>query len=133
MTRGGARAAWAGLAALTVCYGAGAALLHAAAVSAAAWAALYAAGVIALLALPYSRAGRVPARRWLTAAGLTVLLAGIFFGADGALDALNGARRAKTQVAAHLGGLELWFVLCPGAASVALAAAVRARLRGPIG
>jgi hypothetical protein len=52
---------------------------------------------------------------WLIAAGYCGLLALVCFGADGGLDALHGAQRARAHVAEALGGLELWHVLgCSG-------------------
>lgn len=60
---------------------------------------------------------------WLSYAGQSVVLALLFLGADAGRDALFGPDRLKTSVPAWLGGLELRWILCPGVASVALAAA----------
>lgn len=77
---------------------------------------------------------RLPAsfgsRFWLAVALYSGLFAAMFFGADGALDALHGVHRIKAHVAESLGGLELWFVLCPGVVSAALASSLHARLGG---
>ena len=91
-----------------------------------AWVGLYAVVLVATLAAlrgPWRSPSVVSAATWLMYA---VLLSLWFFGANVGLDALHGAHRSKADVALHLGGLELWFVLCPGAASVALALLVQA-------
>ena len=97
-------------------------------VSPLAWTTLYVGALaVAVLAMRHITLPLKAALGW----GLqSVLLALIFFGANGGLDALHGAHRPKAEVARYLGGLELWFVLCPGAASVALALAVAAISRG---
>jgi hypothetical protein len=59
-------------------------------------------------------------RSWVRLAIYSVLGAASFAGANFAMDALHGAHRPKAEVASHLGGLELWFVLCPGVFSLAL-------------
>lgn len=58
---------------------------------------------------------------WLGLAGASVLFAAIFFGANGALDALNGPRPSPLDSGGSLGGFELWYALCPGLTSVAAA------------
>ena len=102
--------------------------LSASRVTAVAWVCLYAAcllgAIFSWVRLP-SSAG---VRFWLSSAGYSLLLAALFFGANGALDALHGAHRAKAQVAESLGGLELWFVLCPGVLVVCVAGCVRSLL-----
>jgi len=78
-------------------------------------------------------------RPWLSpATGLayamySVLFALIFYGANEALDILYGAGRAKSDVVSHIGGLELWWILCPGFFSVAAACAAASMLRGRAG
>ena len=107
-------------------YGSVVVLLPADAVAPWAWAALYAVVLMATLA---ARCGPWrPPSVGKAAAGLmyAVLLSLCFFGVNVGLDALHGAHRVHPDVARHLGGLELWFVLCPGAASVALALLVQA-------
>jgi hypothetical protein len=60
---------------------------------------------------------------WLAYAMYSVSFALIFYGVNEALDILYGAGRAKSDVASHIGGLELWWILCPGVFSVAVASA----------
>ena len=109
---------------LTTAYAVGVALLHRAAVTPAAWAGLYGVCVIAALALWGGAAGRAPVTAWLAGGMHALWLAALFFGADGALDALNGPLRSKARVAEALGGLEVWFFFCPGMVAVALGGAV---------
>lgn len=110
--------------ALSSVYWPATALLGAAGVALTAWWALY--GVCVLLALVLVRTTpfALSPRSWLYLAGCAVLLAALFFGANAGLDVLHGAGRPKADVAQQLGGLELWCVLCPGLASVAVACAV---------
>jgi hypothetical protein len=95
-------------------------LLPGVGVSPIAWLTLFLACVCASLLV--ARLQPLAPRTWLYFATCSVLLAAFFFGANLGLDALHGAERPKANVAATLGGLELWFVLCPGVTSVALAA-----------
>ena len=103
------------------------AVLPAAAAPVQGWALLYAAG-LAWLWL----AGRVPDLR---AAGMApsavfvyaLLLAAIFLGADGALDALRGSVKPRSALPVFVHGLALHWVLAPGIASVALAAWIERR------
>jgi hypothetical protein len=68
---------------------------------------------------------------WLGHAVHSALLAALFYGASEARDILDGPHRPKAATPAWLGGLELWWLLCPGALSVALGgAAVRALAAG---
>ncbi|HEU5297840.1 MAG TPA: hypothetical protein VFU71_23920 [Burkholderiaceae bacterium] len=60
---------------------------------------------------------------WLSRAGQSVLLALLFYGGNAGRDVLFGPDRLKAATPEWLGGLELWWILCPGVASVALAAA----------
>lgn len=64
-------------------------------------------------------------RTWLAVALYSLLLAALFRGANVGLDALHGAQRVRIDVAASLGGLELWFVLSPGVTAIAVAAWVQ--------
>jgi hypothetical protein len=48
------------------------------------------------------------------------LLAIFFFGADVALSVLGNSVKPRGQLPAFLGGLEVYFILVPGVASVAL-------------
>lgn len=61
-------------------------------------------------------------RVWLAAALYALYFAAFFAGANFALDALHGAQRPRAEVAAHLGGLELWQFFCPGVFSLAVGA-----------
>lgn len=78
-----------------------------------------------------SRFGPSQPRGWLQLAGTSVLLAAIFFGANGALDALNGPRPSPLDSGGSLGGFELCYALCPGLTSIALAGWVRSLCRTP--
>lgn len=93
-----------------------------------AWATLYA---IALSAFLVSASVGYPnwsPYQWLAAVFYSVFFAVLFYGANLGLDVLHGANRPKTEVAQHLGGLEIWFFLCPGVFVVALAGLVRVLL-----
>ncbi len=113
---------------LTAAYATGVALLPGAAVAPEAWVGLYGVCVLVSWLLWQGPAGRAPARVWLEWVVYAPLLAALFFGADGALDALNGPLRAKAGVAESLGGLDIWFVFCPGVVAVALGGAVHSLL-----
>lgn len=69
------------------------------------------------------RLARLTAARWLGVALLAAIGAAYLIGAEGALDTLHGAHRPKADVAGALGGLELWFVLCPGVVSLEIGGA----------
>lgn len=101
------------------------AVLPAPGVTAPALCGLYGLSVVALLLLPRTPLTQVGAATWIAVAAYAVFFAIFFATAAFALDALHGAHRPKTEVARHLGGLELWIVLCPGLFSLALAAAWR--------
>ena len=114
------------LSVLSLAYWGGVAMLPAADVDARAWQLLFAlCSVCTALVTVLARPALTPAV-WLYLAACFVLLAAGFFGANVGLDALHGAARAKADVAGALGGLEFWFVLCPGLASAALGCAVGA-------
>ena len=83
--------------------------------------------VAVLLALP--AIGPVRSRDWLWLAGGSVWFAAIFFGANRGLDALHGPRPSPLDTGGSLGGFELWYALCPGLTSIALAGWVRSLLR----
>ena len=111
--------------------------LRAESVSAQAWVALYAAGVGAALAMQHPRfdAYRFPSSAWLLFAVNSVLVAALFWGATVGLELITVRQHANAAWSAYLGGLELWFALCPGALSVAIAGWTRSlqlqRLRPP--
>ena len=113
---------------LTILYWGGFALLEADRVVPEARFILYAACAGGLLLTSRkSRDSRSPIA-WLVYAMYSVLFALIFYGANEALDVLYGAGRAKSDVASHIGGLELWWILCPGLFSVAVACAAASML-----
>jgi hypothetical protein len=117
------------LTALTVSYGLGVGLLATATVSRGAWSLLYLVCVAACFAIPRFFHSKASAMTWLIAAFYAALFAAMFYGANAGLDALHGSSRNATRVADELGGLELWFVLCPGAFSVSLGTALRLWLK----
>jgi len=108
-----------GLALLTAVFWSIVLLLRASPVSGLAWSILYLA-CAATAPLLWRLRGMARPQQWLFVALCAVWFAAVFCAIDFALDALNGARRAKADVASALGGLELWFVLCPGVAALAL-------------
>jgi hypothetical protein len=119
------------LAASTLAFWASVALLGRTGVLAGAWLLLYMlCTALSLLAIWRQRPSLSPAV-WLYLALCATLLAAGLFGVNGGLDALHGAHRPKVDVAGAVGGLELWFVLCPGLASSALACAVGAAVVMP--
>lgn len=83
----------------------------------------------ALLAVPAIGPDRP--RGWLWLTGASVWFAAIFFGANRGLDALHGPRPSPLETGGSLGGFELWYALCPGLTSIALAGWVRSLLRRP--
>ena len=60
---------------------------------------------------------------WLSYALQSVVLALLFYGGNAGRDVLFGPERLRAAAPEWLGGLELWWILCPGTTSVALAAA----------
>jgi hypothetical protein len=108
---------------LSVGYWSGFALFDSAGVLLRAQSALYVCCVLALLYLRRSTWSAAPAKSWLVRAAYSVLLALLFYGANRAQDILYGPERLKSNLPGWLGGLELWWILCPGIASIALAAA----------
>lgn len=109
------------LAVLALAFGGSVVAVGAAAVDPLAWAVLFLACALACVLALRASAPKVAPAVWLYLAGCATLVAGIFYGANIGLDALHGATRPKANVAASLGGLELWFVFFPGLASVAMA------------
>jgi hypothetical protein len=106
---------------------AGVAALAPPSVSPSAWAALYLLGAVAVVLIERHPRARLSARAWAIVAAYAAFLAVLFWGADHALNELRGAIRPRAALPAYLGGLELCFMLVPGVASVALAAAWAAR------
>ena len=122
----------AGLLGLSLSYGLGSSLVATEAVSFTAWVSLYASCVLAFGVIPVRRAGPWRAATWLKAAFCAALFAAIFYGANGAVDALRGPHRAGPAVARSLDGLALWFVLFPGIVSVALGQALGVAVGGSV-
>ena len=120
----------AGLGILTLCFALGATAMSTAAVSLRAWLVLYALCVAVAAVIWAARPELARATTWLVAASYAALFAAIFYGANLALDALQGPHRNDGSVAHHLEGLELWFVLCPGMVSVAWGSWLHTVMRG---
>ncbi len=114
----------AGMLCLTLLYGFGSFLFATETVSYTAWVSLYGVCALVFAVIRASGVGAGAAGPWLAVALHAALFAVIFFGAGLALDALHGVHRAGPDVAGSLGGLALWFVLCPGVVSVALGQAL---------
>lgn len=99
-------------------------LLPTATVSAVAWTSLFSVCAASCFLLFRRQALGWPPVAWLYLAACCLLLAALFYGANVGLDTLHGASRPKADVAASLSGLELWFVLAPGLASLCLGCSV---------
>jgi len=107
------------------------ALIPAESVTVPAWATLYA---ITLCAFLYSASAGYPnwsPYQWLAAVFYSLFFAVLFYSANVGLDVLHGANRPKAEVAQHLGGLEVWFFLCPGVFAFAIAGLARVLLSSP--
>src|SRR5882672_2122281 len=107
------------------------ALIPAQSVAVPAWATLYA---IILFAFLYSAFASYPnwsPYQWLAVVFYSLFLAGLFYSLNVGLDVLHGADRPKAEIAQHLGGLEIWFFLCPGVFAFAIAMLVRVLLSSP--
>ena len=89
-------------------------------VSPVAWLALYGVGVGYMLIGPYVRIPKLSARQWALLLMYSVLLAVIFAGAEFGLQTLGNSVKPRGVLPAYLGGLEPYFMLVPGVASVAL-------------
>jgi hypothetical protein len=77
------------------------------------------------LVLWHHRSGPRSLGGWLWLLGLSVLLAGIFWGANVGLDLIKPPGSRRHDAASTLGGIELWALFCPGLTAVALAGLVR--------
>lgn len=93
------------------------------------WLALLALGLIVTVVLQLQSRWSVSARSWVLCAIYVALLASLFFGADFALSALGTSVKPRAELPAFLNGLELYYLLVPGVASVALGVAVGAWLK----
>ena len=89
-------------------------------VSIIAWLALYGVGALCLLIGPYLRLPKLPARQWAMVLMYALLLAVIFAGAEFGLQTLGNSVKPRGVLPSYLGGLEPYFMLVPGVASVAL-------------
>lgn len=91
-------------------------------VTAAALITVFALGVVFLLLAPRHRRYSRSVRVWTTTLVYASLLAALFAGADFALQALGNSVKSRTPLPQWLGGLELYWLLVPGVASVAVGA-----------
>jgi hypothetical protein len=91
-----------------------------------AWVGLHAVSVAAFIASRFANRPAWRARRWFALVFYSLMFAGMFYGLNIGQDILRGADRPKAEVAKHLGGVEIWFFLCPGVATFALAGATNA-------
>ena len=103
-------------------------MLPASTVGTAAWLALYACCAATLAVSASIARMKLGLLAWLQVLFYALLLAAIFFGADFALDTLRGAVRPRSQLPAFFNGLEFYFVLAPGVASIAVGGAARSIL-----
>jgi hypothetical protein len=108
---------------LAVVYWSGFALIDPPDVSEVTRAVFFACCAAALLFVRRSARLHAPAMVWTIRAAYCALLAILFYGANQARDLLCGPERLKAALPGWFGGLELWWILCPGIASVCLAAA----------
>jgi hypothetical protein len=114
---------------LTIVYWSSFALFDPAGVAGIARAVLYHCCIAAMLFVDRSTLVNAPAIVWTIRAAYCVLLAAFFYGANQARDILYGPERLKADLPGWFGGLELWWILCPGIASVLLAVAAARGLR----
>jgi hypothetical protein len=98
-------------------------------VAAAAWVVVYVAGALYLVATQLVPRLRLSVAQALRLLGYSVLVATLFFGANLALTALGNSVKPRQPLPSALGGLELWYLLVPGVAAVALASVVFGLLR----
>lgn len=85
-----------------------------------AWAVLFAVGAVAVLVASRGALPSLGSRRAALLFLYSVVLGGLFFGADFALNVLGNSVLPRAQLPGYLGGLELYFVLVPGLASASL-------------
>ena len=106
------------------------AALRPSAVAPAALLSLYVAGAVFVLLAPRHRLyPRLPGT-WAATLGYAVLLAAIFAGAGFAMGALGNSLRPRAVLPAAFGGVELYWLLVLGVASVAVGALVGTLLEG---
>ena len=85
-----------------------------------AWLALYGLGAAYLLIGPYVPIPKLSARQWAKLFVYALILAVIFAGAEFGLQTLGNSVKPRGVLPSYLGGLEPYFMLVPGVASVAL-------------
>ena len=90
-----------------------------------AWLALYGVGSAYLLIGRYVPLPKLSARQWGMLFVYALLLAVIFAGAEFGLQTLGNSVKPRGVLPSYLGGLEPYFMLVPGFASVALGELVR--------
>jgi hypothetical protein len=89
---------------------------------------VFAAGFAFLLWAPRHRRYPTSPRTWLATGLYALLLAAIFAGANFAMSALGNSIKARAALPAAFGGLELYWLLVFGVASVALGASAGAAI-----
>ena len=89
-------------------------------VSLIAWLSLYGVGAAYLLIGPYVPLPKLSVRQWAMLFVYALILAVIFAGAEFGLQTLGNSVKPRGGLPSYLGGLELYFMLVPGVASVAL-------------
>ena len=89
-------------------------------VSLIAWLTLYGVGAAYLLIGPYAPLPKLSARQWAMLFVYALILAVIFAGAEFGLQTLGNSVKPRGVLPSYLGGLEPYFMLVPGVASVAL-------------
>ena len=85
-----------------------------------AWLALYGVGSAYLLIGRYVPLPKLSARQWAMLFVYALILAVIFAGAEFGLQTLGNSVKPRGVLPSYLGGLEPYFMLVPGVASVAL-------------
>jgi hypothetical protein len=104
------------------------AAIPAGSVAPAAWVVLYAVAALAFVHFRFVLNVKWSARKWFIVLFYSLFLAMFFYGANIGLDVLYGANRRKADVARYLGGLEIWFFLCPGVTAFAVAGLLQSTL-----
>lgn len=89
----------------------------------ASWIGLLVLGAVSTVVLQLQSRWQLSCRSWLLCAFYCVLLASLFFGADFALTVLGTSVKPRAELPSFLNGLELYYILVPGFASIAIGAA----------
>lgn len=90
-------------------------------VSGQAWAGLALLCMVGAQTMPVKRVANIRPRHWLLIAVNLVIVAALFWGADAGRKLIDAGDAEYAQQTSLPGGLEVWWVLCPGLASVLLA------------